>query len=125
MWPFRKKPPQNQFVNLSPGSRVPKSGGYICNFCMEGGMMDLAVKLIARELGMHVPADIRSARRMILESGLLTGNRAYLKKPMEGQEVVKSFREGDMFPQCPNCGPRTGWTLLDFTDDLVRKYRRS
>jgi hypothetical protein len=30
-----------------------------------------------------------------------------------GQSTVKFFQEGRTFPQCPNCGAATGWTLVE------------
>ncbi len=67
---------------------------------------------MSKKIGIDVPKDIRTAQKIHLESGFLTKDFTFLKKQLEGQEVIKYFGEGEKFSQCSYCGPNTGWTLL-------------
>jgi hypothetical protein len=80
----------SKYVNLAPGSIVPKSGKYKCEFCGEGGVADFLAK---RMKG----------------SGLYTGRLESLGK----QTSIRYFEAGKKFTECPNCGPATGWTLIE------------
>jgi hypothetical protein len=76
----------SEYGNLSPGSRVPKSGTYKCVICGPGGLASIC----APSLG---SSHFFSA----------LGGRG---------ETKKFFREGDVFDQCPNCAGMTGWELV-------------
>lgn len=80
----------SEYVNLAPGSTVPKSGRYKCEFCGEGGMADFFAK-------------------MLQGTGAFTGQLEGLGK----QQSVRFFEAGRKFTECPNCGPATGWTLVE------------
>lgn len=75
-------------VNLPPGSVVPKSGNYKCEFCGAGGLADFAAKSM---LGFDL-------------SRLRGGGR---------QGAIKFFDAGKTFTECANCGPATGWSLIE------------
>lgn len=75
-------------VNLQPGSRVPKSGTYKCEFCGDGGLLDIAATSM---LGVDL-------------SRLRGGGR---------QGTVKFFDAGKTFTECASCGPATGWSLIE------------
>lgn len=78
-------------VNLSPGSTVPETGKYKCEFCGEGGMADFfGTALKGSSFGLNT-------------------------SPLEGvgrQSTVSFFRAGQKFNPCSTCGPATGWTLI-------------
>jgi hypothetical protein len=78
----------NNHANLAPGSVVPASGKYRCSFCGDGGIADLTAQLLG---DMGTP-QLRSKAK---------------------QQTVRYFQMGKRFPECPNCGSGTGWTLLD------------
>ena len=59
------------YVNLAPGSTVPKSGKYKCEFCGKGGMADFFAKGLK-------------------DAGLFTGQLETLGK----QEGVRFFEAG-------------------------------
>lgn len=42
---------------------------------------------------------------------------------LDGRETIRFFTEGEKFTKCPNCGSATGWTLLELTYDIIKKYR--
>ncbi len=79
-------------ANLSPGSVVPKTGKYKCEVCGEGGIAELMAK------------------------GLAGGGLGLDTSRLQGvgrQSTTKFFGAGKTFPQCPTCGPATGWTLVE------------
>ncbi|MCI0490938.1 MAG: hypothetical protein L0229_30470 [Blastocatellia bacterium] len=87
-------------ANLAPGSIVPKTGKYKCEFCGEGGMADFFAKALkGSDLGLNV--------------GGLEG--------VGRQGTVRFFDAGKKFSQCPTCGPATGWTLIEETSQTVDK----
>ena len=81
-------------ANLAPGSVVPKTGKYKCEFCGEGGIADF----MAKSLG---------------GSGL--GLNTSQLQGVGRQGTVKLFEASKTFDQCPTCGPATGWTLVEET----------
>ena len=96
-------------ANLSPGTPVPKTGKYKCEFCGEGGIADLMGKAL-------------------VGSGL--GLKTSRLQAVGRQGTVKFFEAGRTFPQCPTCGPATGWTLVEyngpqFSDRNLRWYSAS
>ncbi len=78
----------SESANLSPGSVVPKTGKYRCQFCGQGGLADLLSQRI----------------------GEFGGDRLAV---VGRHSTVQRFEAGRTFPQCPTCGPATGWTLID------------
>ncbi len=78
-------------TNLAPGSIVPVSGNYRCFFCGEGGIADMMAEVLG---------------------DFPVGDRARIKA-QANQKTVRHFQQGKVFPECPNCGAGTGWTLLD------------
>ncbi len=76
-------------VNLSPGSIVPATGNYKCEFCGEGGFADF----MSRDL-------------------LGTGLNAAALQQFSNQSSQRYFVKGKVFPECPTCGPATGWSLI-------------
>jgi len=87
-------------ANLAPGSVVPKTGKYKCEFCGEGGLADFMAKGLAG-------------------SGLGLNTRQL--QGVGRQSTTKSFEAGRTFPQCPTCGPATGWTLIEETQAKTEK----
>ncbi len=77
-------------VNLSPGTKVPKSGNYKCEFCGEGGLADMMGKYMGK-------------------AGLDSMNL----RGLAVQKSVRFFEHGKKFTECSNCGPATGWTLVE------------
>ena len=75
-------------VNLSPGSTVPKTGKYKCEFCDEGRV-----------------ADFFGLKGTGLDVGQSQG-------PVR-QSNIRFFETGHNFTECPTCGPATGWTLIE------------
>ena len=127
-----------RFVNLTPGEIVPKSGTYKCNVCMLGGLVDVTLKALIKKgaiKNIKVAPDfdwgnteaIRAVRNAFIaggiSSGVFRGDLADLKRQIEGREIMHFFNEGEKFIECPNCGESTGWTLLELTPDLARKYK--
>jgi len=77
-------------VNLPPGSVVPKSGSYKCEFCGEGGLADFAAKAM---LGLD---------RSRLGAGQSRG-------------TIRFFDAGKTFTECANGGPATRWSFVEGT----------
>ena len=77
-------------VNLSSGTKVPKSGNYKCEFCGEGGLADMMGKYMGK-------------------AGLDSMNL----RGLAVQKSVRFFEQGKKFTECSNCGPATGWTLVE------------
>ena len=73
------------YVNLEPGTRVPKTGTYQCCFCGPGGIASMLTSIggISNDA---IQAHSRKSTR-------------------------KHFREGERFDECPNCAQGTGWSL--------------
>jgi len=84
--------PMSETENVPPGSRVPKSGKWKCEFCGEGG--------IAQFFSRHLKGMGREAAASRFEGR----TRA---------STVRFFEAGKTFTECPNCGPSTGWTLVE------------
>lgn len=81
-------------TNLAPGSVVPQTGKYKCEFCGDGGIADLMGQLLGGSgLGLNTSRFEAAGR----------------------QSMTKFFEAGRTFPQCPTCGPATGWTLVEGT----------
>ena len=126
---FRNK----RFINLAPGSFVPKSGEYKCNVCMEGGMLDAILKAFIKKnvikgaenlIGNH--EDVKIVKRMMKEDKELRRSLEYpTDQQLEGKETIKFFQQGNKFTECPNCGRSSGWTLLELTHKFVHKYKNS
>ena len=68
---------QFKYMNLGRGEEVPKDGTYICNVCMEGGMIDLMLIRTLREIeasqGILVPYEIRERRRLFIDGLVSVG----------------------------------------------------
>src|SRR5260370_11033308 len=79
-------------ANLSPHSAVPVSGTYRGMCCGEGGIADSISQILGNTGGLPGAANLRS--------------KAF-------QHTSRYFEAGRLFPECPNCGPGTGWTLLE------------
>lgn len=74
-----------EYGNLSPGTRVPKTGDYKCLICGPDGLASISTSSLGRS---HAFSSL----------GRAGGTR-------------KFFREGELFDQCPNCDGMTGWEL--------------
>ncbi|MCI0411286.1 HEAT repeat domain-containing protein [bacterium] len=72
-------------VNLSPGSKVPITGEYKCEFC--------EMKPVTLDPRLHVALDQVTSMDKL--------------KP-----TVKRFEAGSKFSECPGCKEATGWTLI-------------
>ena len=90
----------SEHINIAPGSTVPKSGKYKCEFCGKGGIADM--------MG-----------QMLSGSGLPTEQL----KGIGQQQSVRFFEAGKKFTECPTCGPATGWTLVEESQDSVQPSR--
>lgn len=75
----------SEHVNLSPGTRVPKTGTYECCFCGPNGMAAMGAVI-------H------------------PNNPAF--KVLSSRSMRRHFIEGETFSECPNCGKGTGWSLV-------------
>ncbi|HUY34033.1 MAG TPA: HEAT repeat domain-containing protein [Pirellulales bacterium] len=71
--------------SLSPGAKVPTTGKYRCTACRKARMSD--------------------SRGGAGAAGISKGGESR-------QSVVKSFKAGKEFSECPNCGDLTEWELL-------------
>jgi hypothetical protein len=80
----------NDYANLAPGSSVPASGKYRCFFCGEGGIADFTAKILGDQ--------VAGAPQL---------------RSKANQQTIRYFEMGQQFPECPNCGSGTGWTLLE------------
>ena len=122
---------KSAYVNLLPGDTVPKSGEWKCNICGEGGFIDCALQGILendkdyRGLKGHVAVKLYKAwMKESIKSRELRKSLDFLKdSQLDGRETIRFFTEGEKFTECQNCGPATGWTLLELTYEIVRKYR--
>lgn len=86
----------SEAINLEPGSIVAKTGNYKCEMCGPGGMIEnISMKAAAKAAGV----DSSQFRDLSL--------------PGQGNAVKKFFTAGSTFPDCPNCGPAGGWTLIE------------
>ena len=126
---FSAKGESMNYVNLLPGEIVPKSDEYKCNVCMEGGMIDVALQGLIKKgkikgfENLKGPEAVKLYKQMLKESPELRKGLKYpTEQQLKGGETIRFFKEGQNFNECPNCGPSTGWTLLELTHDIVRKY---
>ncbi len=76
--------------NFSPGSTVPVSGKYRCIFCGEGGLADF-MRQELQGSAWNTPA----------------------LQQFSNQSNQRYFEKGKTFPECPTCGPGTGWSLIE------------
>jgi hypothetical protein len=95
------KKTQINTVNLGPGEKVPKSGKYRCDFCGKGGFAELL-------------------SHKLTEAGIDNDKIRELHQ-MGKLSTIRYFRSGNDFPACPNCGPQTGWTLIEKVSDKNRE----
>ncbi|MBN1550986.1 hypothetical protein JW979_05940 [bacterium] len=87
-------------ANLAPGSVVPQTGNYKCEFCGEGGIADFLAKSLEESgIGLNT-SQLQGAGR---------------------NSTIKFFEAGRTFPQCPTCGPATGWTLIEENQVKTKK----
>lgn len=85
-------------TNLSPNTRVPKSGLYYCTMCKEG---DSAIR---DELTKY-------AREKGVDPRMLEGIFGAAGIGRTESTTRKSFKVGDTFGECSRHGQATGWTL--------------
>lgn len=93
--------------NLKPGTKVPRTGSYTCIYCGPEGLGASHLRTAAKTLGISfsLPPHLRMA------------------PPRQG------FKEGDIFPSCPNCQrdpsgvDPTGWALLHDSAEFHRPAR--
>jgi predicted RNA-binding Zn-ribbon protein involved in translation (DUF1610 family) len=81
--------------NLAPNTRVPISGAYKCEFCGSGGWADT------------IATSFRVTQRITLDD--------MEKRAKKGN--IMSFKAGDEFPECPNCGKVTLWALVESEEE--------
>ncbi len=86
----------SKIVNLEPGSIVTKTGNYKCEMCGPGGMIE--------KISMKTAAEI---------AGFDSSQFQDLGLPGQRRAIKKFLMSGSTFPNCPNCGPAGGWTLID------------
>jgi len=85
-------------TNLSPNTRVPKSGLYYCTMCKEGD------SVIRDVMAKH-------AREKGVDPKMLEGIFGAAGIGSNEPTTRKSFKAGDTFGECPRHGKATGWTL--------------
>ncbi len=81
--------------NLAPGTRVPVTGKYKCEFCGSGGWADT------------IATSFRKTQQITLED--------MEKRAKKGATL--SFKSGDEFPRCTNCEDMTLWTLVESEEE--------
>lgn len=82
----------SEYLNLQPGTTVPKTGKYKCEFCGAGGIADIMGDLLGQN-GVGFDGSGLNAHGQTGTTGV--------------------FHAGEIFPQCPKCGDATGWSLVE------------
>ena len=77
----------DDYLTLSPGTRVPRNGNYECIICAKGGFQD------STTAALFGPVEAES--------------RLKAQKP-----TMQFFIQDSILPPCPNCGDAGGWSLL-------------